>query len=155
MSTFFCEPQNNPIEMNLKIKAVFDNDIVVTYVDPSINLDHLSQEMRDLFSFDDSQKFTMKFIDEEGDPCMLSSETELEEAIRITYESAKDAEMVIHVFPGVPSAAGQPCPGEDSKSYQYDWLKFTVISLDSCSFSLHHSLGELSLIYREYIQAWC
>ncbi|XP_074599782.1 protein kinase C iota type isoform X2 [Brevipalpus obovatus] len=106
--------------MSLKIKAVFDNDIVVTYVDSGINLDNLSQEMRDLFSFDNSQKFTMKFIDEEGDPCMLSCDSELEEAINIIYGSSntKDAEMVIHVFPGVPSAAGQPCPGEDKSIYR-------------------------------------
>lgn len=41
------------------------------------------------------QVFTMKWVDEESDPCTLSSQIELTEAIRL-YEINKDSELVIH-----------------------------------------------------------
>lgn len=37
----------------------------------------------------------MKWVDEESDPCTLSSQLELDEAIRL-YELNKDSEIVIH-----------------------------------------------------------
>ena len=37
----------------------------------------------------------MKWIDEEGDPCTVSSQCELEEAIRL-YEVNKEAELTVH-----------------------------------------------------------
>lgn len=37
----------------------------------------------------------MKWVDEEGDPCTLSSQLELDESIRL-YELNKDSEVVIH-----------------------------------------------------------
>lgn len=101
--------------MNLKIKAILDSDVMVTYASRSISYVDLFEQIRDLWSFDKNQKFTMKFIDDEGDPCMLSCPDEFEEAIRTTCDQGRNAELTIHVFPGVPSAAGQPCPGEDSK----------------------------------------
>ena len=67
-----------------------------------------------------------------GDPCVISSQAELEEAIRL-YEVNKDSEITIHgmfvsliiglsihihidvvVFASVPQVPGLPCPGEDS-----------------------------------------
>lgn len=41
------------------------------------------------------QVFTMKWVDEESDPCTLTSQMELCEAIRL-YEINKDSELVIH-----------------------------------------------------------
>jgi atypical protein kinase C iota type len=37
----------------------------------------------------------MKWVDEENDPCTLSTQLELEEAIRL-YEVNRDSELVIH-----------------------------------------------------------
>lgn len=68
-------------------------------------------------SFDNEQLFTMKWIDEEGDPCTVSSQLELEEAFRL-YELNKDSELLIHVFPCVPERPGMPCPGEDKSIYR-------------------------------------
>lgn len=45
--------------------------------------------------FDILQVFTMKWVDEESDPCTLASQMELCEAIRL-YEINKDSELVIH-----------------------------------------------------------
>lgn len=41
------------------------------------------------------QYFTMKWIDEENDPCTISSQMELDEAIRL-YEVNRDSELVMH-----------------------------------------------------------
>lgn len=41
------------------------------------------------------QLFTMKWIDEDNDPCTISSQDELNEAIRL-YEVNRDTELVIH-----------------------------------------------------------
>ena len=39
--------------------------------------------------------FTVKWVDEEGDPCTISSELEVQEAIRL-YEANKEAELTVH-----------------------------------------------------------
>lgn len=115
---------------DIRIKAVHDADIMVTYVDCGINLNGLSKEIRDIFKFDDESIFTMKFIDEEGDPCMISSQDELEEAIRL-YELNKDSEITLHVFSSAPRAAGLPCPGEDSKCLLITAVVYLCVHLRS------------------------
>uniref|UniRef100_A0A8C5TRX6 Protein kinase C iota type n=1 Tax=Malurus cyaneus samueli TaxID=2593467 RepID=A0A8C5TRX6_9PASS len=90
---------------------------MITYFEPSISFEGLCSEVRDMCSFDNEQLFTMKWIDEEGDPCTVSSQLELEEAFRL-YELNKDSELLIHVFPCVPERPGMPCPGEDKSIYR-------------------------------------
>lgn len=68
---------------------------MITYIDPSIAVEQLCQEMRDICRFPADQVFTMKWVDEEGDPCILSTQIELDEAIRL-YELNKDSELTIH-----------------------------------------------------------
>ena len=72
------------------------------------------------------QLFTVKWVDEEGDPCTISSQMELDEAIRL-YDLNKDSELKIHIFPNRPEAPGLPCIGEDPKMYRRGarrWRKF-------------------------------
>uniref|UniRef100_A0A8C1MS21 protein kinase C n=1 Tax=Cyprinus carpio TaxID=7962 RepID=A0A8C1MS21_CYPCA len=92
-------------------------DIMITHFDPSISYEGLCSEVRDMCSMDNDQLFTMKWIDEEGDPCTVSSQLELEEALRL-YELNKDSELIIHVFPCIPEKPGMPCPGEDKSIYR-------------------------------------
>uniref|UniRef100_A0A8C5Q3E8 Protein kinase C iota type n=1 Tax=Leptobrachium leishanense TaxID=445787 RepID=A0A8C5Q3E8_9ANUR len=92
-------------------------DIMITHFDPSINYDGLCTEVRDMCTFDNEQLFTMKWIDEEGDPCTVSSQLELDEALRL-YDLNKDSELLIHVFPCAPERPGMPCPGEDKSIYR-------------------------------------
>uniref|UniRef100_A0A672PXS0 protein kinase C n=1 Tax=Sinocyclocheilus grahami TaxID=75366 RepID=A0A672PXS0_SINGR len=92
-------------------------DIMITHFDPSISYEGLCSEVRDMCSMDNDQLFTMKWIDEEGDPCTVSSQLELEEALRL-YELNKDSELIIHVFPCIPENPGMPCPGEDKSIYR-------------------------------------
>merc|ERR1719153_2257980 len=74
-------------------------------------------DMRDLCGFAPGQELTVKWVDEEGDPCIVQSQTELDEAIRL-YEVHKEAELTVHVFPGLPPAPGQLCHGEDRSIYR-------------------------------------
>uniref|UniRef100_A0A8C9Q5J5 protein kinase C n=1 Tax=Spermophilus dauricus TaxID=99837 RepID=A0A8C9Q5J5_SPEDA len=90
----------------VRVKAYYRGDIMITHFEPSISFEGLCNEL-----------FTMKWIDEEGDPFTVSSQLELEEAFRL-YELNKDSELLIHVFPCVPERPGMPCPGEDKSIYR-------------------------------------
>uniref|UniRef100_A0A8C4IHN2 protein kinase C n=1 Tax=Dicentrarchus labrax TaxID=13489 RepID=A0A8C4IHN2_DICLA len=71
---------------------------MITHFEPSISYEGLYGEVKDMCSMDNDQLFTMKWIDEEGDPCTVSSQLELEEALRL-YELNKDSELIIHGEP--------------------------------------------------------
>lgn len=51
--------------------------------------------MREICGFPKKLPFTIKWVDEEGDPCTISSQLEVQEAIRL-YEANKEAELTIH-----------------------------------------------------------
>uniref|UniRef100_A0A8C6L802 protein kinase C n=1 Tax=Nothobranchius furzeri TaxID=105023 RepID=A0A8C6L802_NOTFU len=101
----------------VRVKAYYKGDIMITHFEPSISYEDLHGEVKDMCAMDNDQLFTMKWIDEEGDPCTVSSQLELEEALRL-YELNKDSELIIHVFPCVPEKPGMPCPGEDKSIYR-------------------------------------
>ena len=52
-------------------------------------------DMRETCGFPRVHPFTIKWVDEEGDPCTISSQRELSEAIRL-YEVNKEAELTVH-----------------------------------------------------------
>ncbi|XP_015793089.1 protein kinase C iota type [Tetranychus urticae] len=106
--------------MKIKIKAVYRGVIMVIYVEQTIKLDPFLHQIRDTFGFNIEDVFTIKFIDDEGDPCTISSKLEFEEALRLTLdiETDKQPEMIIHIFPGTPREPGEPCPGEDKSIYR-------------------------------------
>ncbi|XP_064611257.1 protein kinase C iota type-like isoform X2 [Liolophura sinensis] len=104
-------------ETAIRMKAVYNGDVMVTSIKTDITYESLLKEMKDICKFDSDQPFTMKWVDEEGDPCTVSSQIELNEAIRL-YEVNKDTEITIHVFPNVPPRPGLPCAGEDRNMYR-------------------------------------
>ncbi|ESO07926.1 hypothetical protein HELRODRAFT_186826 [Helobdella robusta] len=101
----------------VRLKVCFASDVMITFLGSDISYDALCAEMRDICKFDQDQPFTIKWVDEEGDPCTITSHMELAEAFRL-YELNKDSEIVIHVFPNVPAGPGQPCIGEDRNMYR-------------------------------------
>jgi len=101
----------------IRVKTVFNGQIFITYIDPLITYDVMVTTMRDTCGFPRTHPFTVKWLDEDGDPCTISSQRELSEAIRL-YEINKEAELCVHVFPGLPSAPGMPCHGEDKSIYR-------------------------------------
>ena len=101
----------------IRVKTAYNGQVYITYIDHSITYPLLMSEMKGICGFGDDQDLTVKWVDEEGDPCVIQSQTELDEAIRL-YEVNKDAEFSVHVFPGVPPSPGQPCYGEDRSIYR-------------------------------------
>ena len=69
--------------------------VFITYIDHGISYDKLIDEMREICGFHRNYPFTVKWVDEEGDPCTVSSQIELDEAIRL-YEINKEAELTVH-----------------------------------------------------------
>jgi len=101
----------------IRVKTAYNGQVFITYIDHGIQYHQLMTDMQDLCGFAPGQDLTIKWMDEEGDPCIVQSQTELDEAIRL-YEVNKEAELTVHVFPGLPPAAGQLCHGEDRSIYR-------------------------------------
>ncbi|XP_050411933.1 protein kinase C iota type isoform X1 [Patella vulgata] len=109
--------QESPDDSAIRIKVGYNGDILVTSIGNDISYGKFCTEIKDICKFDEQQPFTVKWLDEEGDPCTLSSQIELDEAIRL-YEVNKDSEITIHVFPNLPEKPGMPCAGEDRNMYR-------------------------------------
>ena len=71
------------------------SQVFITYINYGISFDELVVEMRGICGFHHNYPFTMKWVDEEGDPCTVNSQMELDEAIRL-YEVNKEAELTVH-----------------------------------------------------------
>ncbi|XP_058017211.1 protein kinase C zeta type isoform X3 [Ahaetulla prasina] len=101
----------------IRVKTHYNGDILITNLGASINYDELCDEVREMCNLSQDQPITLKWIDNEGDPCTISSQMELEEAFRL-YCRYRDEGLIIHVFPSIPEQPGMPCPGEDQSIYR-------------------------------------
>uniref|UniRef100_A0A915IYR5 Protein kinase C n=1 Tax=Romanomermis culicivorax TaxID=13658 RepID=A0A915IYR5_ROMCU len=114
------QPTNGVLNMEpfeIKVKIACIGNVTVIYKRPPVSLDDFFEEIRKTCKFDPRQIFTAKWIDEEGDPCTISSQLELDEALRL-YEINRDSELYVHIFPNVPLQPGLPCQGEDKHVYR-------------------------------------
>jgi atypical protein kinase C iota type len=105
------------LQNDIKVKIAYNGEVLIFYISESITYEELCKEIRGICRFAPDQVFTMKWIDEENDPCTISTQMELNEAIRL-YEVNRDSELFIHVFPNAPSAPGLSCIGEDRSIYR-------------------------------------
>nr|XP_023697250.1 protein kinase C zeta type-like isoform X2 [Paramormyrops kingsleyae] len=96
----------------VKIKAHYNRNILISDLDAALTYQELCEEVREMCSLHAEQPITLKWIDDEGDPCTISSQMELEEAFRL-YSRNRDSGLLLHVFPSIPEKPGMPCPGED------------------------------------------
>jgi len=131
--------------IQVRLKVMYNGDVLITNLDSDMTFEGLCAEMRDICKFDEGQPFTIKWLDEEGDPCTVSSQMELDEAFRL-YELNKDSEVVIHAFPNVPDAPGLPCTGEDRNMYRRGarrWRK--LYRVNDTFFKQKDSVGEHSV----------
>lgn len=118
MSASRPTPGHNESDIpEIRVKTAYNGQVYITYIDHGMTYINLMREMKELCGFMQDQDLTVKWVDEEGDPCIVQSQTELDEAIRL-YEVNKEAELSVHVFPGLPPAPGQPCHGEDRSIYR-------------------------------------
>lgn len=114
----------------INLKAIFEGTIMVLSMETRITLEKFCEDMRDIFKFHEEEDFTMKWLDEEGDPCTISCQEELNEAIRL-YELNRDSELVIHLFKGIPEEPGRLCDGETRNIYRRGakrWRKIHIVN---------------------------
>ncbi|XP_024257568.1 protein kinase C zeta type-like isoform X1 [Oncorhynchus tshawytscha] len=101
----------------VKIKAHYSGDMLITDLAATVTYMGLCEEVRVMCSLAQQQPITLKWIDDEGDPCTISSQMELQEAFRI-YSRNRNSGLLLHVFPSIPVKPGMPCPGEDQSIYR-------------------------------------
>ncbi|XP_061041101.1 protein kinase C zeta type isoform X2 [Eubalaena glacialis] len=101
----------------VRLKAHYSGDILITSLDSATTFDKLCEEVREMCHLHQGHPLTLKWVDSEGDPCTVSSQMELEEALRLSCQR-KDAGLTLHVFPSIPEEPGMPCPGEDKSIYR-------------------------------------
>ncbi|XP_055515688.1 protein kinase C zeta type isoform X1 [Leucoraja erinacea] len=102
---------------SIKVKAHYKGDMLITNLDATITYDGMCSEVRDMCNLQLNQPITLKWIDNEGDPCTVSSHMELEEAFRL-YNQNGESGLIIHVFPSIPEQPGMACPGENKSIYR-------------------------------------
>ena len=129
---------------DIRVQIYYSGLITVIYFKPAshgqngergqatneFDLNLFRQDVRSVCKFDSQQPFTLKWVDEEGDPCTLSSQLEFDEAIRLYYVN-KESELVIHVFPNLPQRPGASCVGEDRSIYRRGarrWRKIYLVN---------------------------
>uniref|UniRef100_A0A671MH00 Protein kinase C n=1 Tax=Sinocyclocheilus anshuiensis TaxID=1608454 RepID=A0A671MH00_9TELE len=98
-------PGENPHQV--RVKAYYRGDIMITHFDPSISYEGLCSEVRDMCSMDNDQLFTMKWIDEEG--------SSFWKCLSVLFFHSL---FLSTVFPCIPEKPGMPCPGEDKSIYR-------------------------------------
>jgi hypothetical protein len=139
---------NNDTDDDIKFKIYYSGLITVIYVRNNngsnnnettttttttttmVGLESLREKIREICHFDGRQQFTVKWVDEEGDPCTISSQMELDEAVRLYYVN-KETELVVHVFGNTPAKAGMQCVGEDRSIYRRGarrWRKLYLVN---------------------------
>ncbi|CAF0740125.1 unnamed protein product [Brachionus calyciflorus] len=115
---------------DIKIQVYYCGLIMVVYIKNNLKIEEFYNMLRDICKFDDQQLFTIKWVDEEGDPCTVSSQIELDEALRLYYLN-KENELVVHVFANIPERPGTQCAGEDRSIYRRGarrWRKIYLVN---------------------------
>ncbi|TDG42650.1 hypothetical protein AWZ03_010917 [Drosophila navojoa] len=79
----------------ITVKTAYNGQVIITTIDKNITYEDLCYEIRNICRFPIDQPFTIKWVDEENDPCTISTDMELNEAIRL-YEMNYDSQLVIH-----------------------------------------------------------
>ncbi|XP_078281827.1 protein kinase C zeta type isoform X3 [Rhinoraja longicauda] len=102
---------------SIKVKAHYKGDMLITNLEATITYDGMCSEVRDMCNLQQNQPITLKWIDNEGDPCTVSSHMELEEAFRL-YNQNGESGLIIYVFPSIPEQPGMQCPGENKSIYR-------------------------------------
>uniref|UniRef100_A0A8C1KIF7 Protein kinase C n=2 Tax=Cyprinus carpio TaxID=7962 RepID=A0A8C1KIF7_CYPCA len=97
--------------------TVSGQDILISDLDLAMTYTEVYEEVRTMCGVRKEMPITLKWIDDEGDPCTISSQMELEEAFRI-YSRNRCSGLLLHVFPSIPEKPGMPCPGEDKSIYR-------------------------------------
>ena len=123
-------------DTDIKVQVHYAGNIMVIYIKDNLLLEEkicikqFFDLMKQICELEAKQPFTIKWVDEEGDPCTINSQLELDEAIRLYYLN-KESELILHVFPNRPEKPGYQCSGEDRSIYRRGarrWRKFYLVN---------------------------
>lgn len=79
----------------VRLKVHYGGDILITSVDAMTTFKDLCEEVQDMCGLHQQHPLTLKWVDNEGDPCTVSSQMELEEAFRLACQG-RDEVLIIH-----------------------------------------------------------
>uniref|UniRef100_A0A8C5EMM1 Protein kinase C n=1 Tax=Gouania willdenowi TaxID=441366 RepID=A0A8C5EMM1_GOUWI len=105
------------VDPDFSLFCVDFRDILITDLVATVTFVELCEEVKTMCSVTKQHPITLKWIDDEGDPCTISSQMELEEAFRI-HSRTRRSGFLLHIFPSIPELPGMPCPGEDKSIYR-------------------------------------
>ena len=116
----------------IKFLIHYQQQATVIYLPINLSLDTFYHNLCSIcqLNLTNPPQFTIKWLDESLDAITLSSQRELNTAIRL-YQKNTDKELHIHVFPNRPEEPGLLCPGEDPLIYRRGarrWKKLYLIN---------------------------
>jgi atypical protein kinase C iota type len=116
----------------VKFLIHYRQQITVIHLPIHLTIDAFYNHLATISSFTlpHPSEFTVKWLDESLDAISLSSQRELNTAIRL-YQKNGDKALHVHVFPSRPEQAGLLCPGEDPMIYRRGarrWKKLYLIN---------------------------
>lgn len=128
-----ADEENQPMDSTMvKFLIHYQQQATVIYLPLNLNLETFYNHLCSIcqLTLSNPPTFTIKWLDESLDAITLSSQRELNTAMRL-YKKNSDKELHIHVFPNRPEQPGLLCPGEDPLIYRRGarrWKKLYLIN---------------------------
>ena len=132
ISSITNEENHNSDLTTVKFLIHYRQEITVIHLPYTLTLESLYNHLCSIchLTLSSPPKFTIKWLDESLDAITMSSQRELNTALRL-YKKNSDKELHIHVFPNRPEQPGLLCPGEDPLIYRRGarrWRKLYLIN---------------------------
>lgn len=131
--TSIADEENHATDCTtVKFLIHYQQQATVIYLPLNLSLETFYNNLCSIchLTFTNPPTFTIKWLDESLDAITLSSQRELNTAIRL-YRKNLDKELHVHVFPNRPEQPGLLCPGEDPLIYRRGarrWKKLYLIN---------------------------
>jgi atypical protein kinase C iota type len=132
MNSIVNEENHHPDVTTVKFLIHYQQQATVIYLPLNLTLETFYNHLCSIchLTLTNPLTFTIKWLDEALDAITMSSQRELNTAIRL-YKKNSDKELHIHVFPNRPEQPGLLCPGEDPLIYRRGarrWKKLYLIN---------------------------
>jgi len=110
-----------------RVKLYYNSEQYALHVDSTMNFANFHDCVADMCQVQHNTPLVLKYIDDENDPILISSDEELEEMLRLTCILGTDEPIYLHAFGGRPPEPGKLCEGENKAMYRRNaqrWNKF-------------------------------
>lgn len=89
------EAESFPKWVCLLLHYVLVSTTTITDMESTFDFQQLQSSIQALYNLKSDDSFTLKWVDDEGDPCMLTCDAELQESIRL-YNANKEPFLAVH-----------------------------------------------------------